>query len=191
MLSCGSKTFDSKEQLLQYMMDEDNGYHYKKSINGIDYTLTYRPTDLLVQQELGSEYTEEQVAELRKKYGKYLYFNLSMSVNGQELLNQKAGDRAQFGAMVNQLAFGMEDKVNLITSKRDTLSLLDYAYPRMYGMGTSTDILLVYDRNEKLWNKENLRFTVADMGFGTGEVAFNLGSKQLMDQPKLKFKDAN
>ncbi len=186
--SCGSKSFDTRKELWAYLKDTDNKYHIVKSINGVQYELTYKPTDLLVAQELGSQsYTEEKVLSTRGKYQKYLYFQLSISANGEEILNQKAGDRAQFGAMVNQLVFKMDEKVNLITQERDTLPLMDYVTPRMYGMGKSTDLLLVYERDQKLLNQEYLQFTLQDIGFGSGEVTFKLNTKNIKSQPTLNF----
>lgn len=185
--ACGTKSFDSKETLLTYLQDTDNGYHFQKSINGIDYSLTYRPTDLLVNQSIGDDIRMKEVTELRKKYTGYLYFNLSMSANGKELLSQNLGSRAEFGAMVNQFAFGMAEKVTLVAQKRDTLPLLDYVYPRMYGMGNSTEMLLVYEKNPKTLKQDYLLLTVKDLGFGSGEVTFKIDTEKINNQPKLNF----
>lgn len=185
--ACGPKSFDSKEDMLAYLRDSENGYHFQKSVNGIDYSLMYRPTDLLVIQSIGDGKNREKVDRLRKKYAGHLYFNLSMSANGKELLGQNLGSRAEFGAMVNQLAFGMADKVSLISQKRDTMALLDYAYPRMYGMGASTDMLLVYEKERVAMQQDHLFFTIRDLGFGTGEVSFRIDTKKIKQQPKLNF----
>lgn len=185
--SCGAKSFDSKEDLLIYLKDTENGYRFQKSVNGIDYSLTYRPTDLLVIQSVDADHREEEIYRLRKRYGNYLYFNLSMSANGKELLGQRIGSRAEFGAMVNQLSFGMSDKLNLIGEKRDTLPLMDFVYPRMYGMGESTDILLVYKSDPKVLEQEYLLLTIKDLGFGTGEVTFKIEANKIKKQPKLNF----
>jgi hypothetical protein len=187
LTSCDSKSFDSKEALWAYIRNGENGYHFTKAINGVEYSLTYKPTDLLVHQELDNVYSNEDVSRLREKYGQYLYFNLSMSANGQELLNQKVGNRNEFGAMVNQLAFGMGDKVNLISQSNDTLQLMDYAYPRMYGMDGRTNILLVYEKNTDALKKDYLRLTLEDMGFGTGEIAIKLPTEKLRNQPYLEL----
>ncbi len=185
-ISCGTKSFDSKDELWTYLMHDDHGYHQEKDVNGIHYAITYKPTDLLVAQELNEEYSIEDIIRLREKYGKYLYFNLSISSNGKELLSQSA-NREEFGAMVNQLAFGMEQKLNLITEKQDTIPLQDYAYPRLYGLGKSTDMLLVYERTSKIITQNFIRLTIQDLGFGTGEVAFKIPTEYIKEQPQLKF----
>lgn len=187
VISSCNKNFDSEEQMNDYIQDEDNEYNYKKTISGVDYVLQYRPTDLLVQQELGDKIDQTQIDKLRQQYHKYLYFNLSMSKNNQELLNSVARDKAKFGQMVNELAFGMEEKVHLYTPKKDTLAMADFIYPRMYGMSNATSIMIVYPRDKKYMNEDYLNFTIEDLGLNTGEIKFKINTKILQDEPQLKF----
>lgn len=184
--SCG-KTFDTVEEMNDYIQDADNGYNYNKTISGVDYVLQYRPTDLLVQQELGDQVDVSQVDKLRQKYNKYLYFNLSMSKNNHELLNGVAQDKAKFGQMVNDLAFGMEEKVHLFTPEKDTLAMADFIYPRMYGMSNATSIMIVYPRDNKFMNQDYLNFVIQDLGFDTGDIKFKVNMQALKKEPQLKF----
>ncbi|NVN18060.1 hypothetical protein GUA46_06890 [Muricauda sp. HICW] len=187
IIACDSKSFDSKDELLAYVRDVENGYHFQKSINGIKYSLIYRPTDLMVSQFINNENSTDDIKKLRKEYSRYHYFNLSMSANGKELLSQNMGSRAEYGAKVNQFSFGMADKVLLTDQKRDTLELLDYVYPRMYGMAAGTEMLLVYESQEKTLQQDYLLFTIQDLGYGTGEVTFKIDTKKIKQQPRLNF----
>lgn len=187
LVSSCTKTFDTQDEMHAYIQDEDNGYHYKKTVMGVDYVLQYRPTDLLVKQELGDQTDALQVENLRKKYGKYLYFNLSMSKNNQELLNGLAHDKAKFGQMVNDLAFGMEEKVHLYTPEKDTLAMTDFIYPRMYGMSDATTIMIVYPREATFLNKDYLNFVIEDLGLETGDIKFKLNTQALQKEPQLQF----
>ncbi|WP_244283451.1 hypothetical protein [Flavobacterium hercynium] len=184
--SC-SNTFDTQEKLNEYLQKENNGYNYKKTVANVDYVLQYRPTDLLVQQELGEDRNPAQIEKLRKRYNQYLYFNLSMSKNNQELLNSVSQDKAKFGQMVNDLAFGMEEKIHLYTPSKDTLSMTDFIYPRMYGMSNATSIMIVYPRDKKYMNEEYLNFVVEDLGLETGDIKFKLNTKALLNEPQLRF----
>nr|WP_299213964.1 hypothetical protein [uncultured Allomuricauda sp.] len=185
--SCNQNKFESEQALWAHVKNDRNGYVHQKTVSDVSYTLTYRPTDVLVKQELGDGYSEKEVDSLRDKYDDYLYFNLSMSANNQELLSNKAGDRNAFGAMVNQLAFGMAEKVHLYSKTKDTIPVADYIYPRMYGMSNSTNILLVYPRDKKLMEKDFFHFTIEDLGFSTGEVHFKVPTLPLKDEPELNF----
>lgn len=186
-ISSCTKTFDTQEEMNNYIQDEDNGYHYKKTVADVDYVLQYRPTDLLVKQELGEDKNPAKVEKFRKQYSQYLYFNLSMSKNNQELLNGVAQDKAKFGQMVNELAFDMEEKLHVYTPNKDTLALADFIYPRMYGMSNSTSIMIVYPRDKKYMDKEYLNFVIEDLGLETGDIKFKLDTKALTNEPKLSF----
>ncbi|WP_291152183.1 hypothetical protein [Flavobacterium sp. UBA7680] len=185
-ISSCNKTFDTPEEMNDFIQNEDNGYHYKKNVADVDYVLQYRPTDLLVKQEL-SDNNNSQIDKLRKQYSKYMYFNLSMSKNNQELLNGVAQDKAKFGQMVNELAFGMEEKLHVYTPTKDTLALADFIYPRMYGMSNSTSIMIVYPRDEKYLKQDYLNFVIEDLGLETGDVKFKLNTKALINEPQLAF----
>ena len=188
--SCNNKTFNNKEDLITYLKNEENGYTQYKSVNGYDFTLMYRPTDLLVQQELADEkVTNHRIKELKDKYSKYLYFNLSMSKNNQELLSTAPKNRNEFGAMVNQLAFGMDEKVHLFTQSKDTLDMVDFIYPRMYGMSRATTIMFVYLKNKEKLKEDYLNFTIEDLGLYTGEVKFKVATDKINNEPELAFKD--
>ena len=158
-----------------------------KSVNGVNYELTYRPTDLLVEQELGQSKDVEKIARLREKYGKYLYFNLSMSINNNELLSTVADNQAKFGHVLRDLTFGMEEKINVYTIDKDTIPMADFVYSRMFGMTKSTSIMIVYPNEKKYLEEEYLNFTVEDLGFDTGEVKFKIKTKAILNQPKLRF----
>jgi hypothetical protein len=187
IISSCSKTFDKQQEMNEYLQDEENGYVYKKTIVGVEYVLQYRPTDALVKQELGDKVDKNQVKKLREKYSKHLYFNLSMAKNNQELLNGVARDKAKFGQMVNELAFGMEEKVHVYTPEKDTLTMTDFIYPRMYGMSNSTSIMIVYPRDEQYMKQDYLNFVIQDLGLDTGDVKFKLNTKALKNEPKLNF----
>lgn len=186
-ISSCTNTFDTQEEINDYIQDENNGYNYKKTVADVDYVLQYRPTDLLVKQELGEDRNPVHIEKLRKQYNKYLYFNLSMAKNNQELLNGVVQDKAKFGQMVNELAFGMEEKLHVYTPSKDTLALTDFIYPRMYGMSNSTSIMVVYPRDEKYMNQEYLNFVIEDLGLNTGDIKFKLNTKALINEPQLRF----
>ncbi len=185
--SCTQKTFNNEVTLLEFIKEDTNGYTQHKTVNGVDYTLTYRPTDLLVKQELGDNINKKEIKALRDKYNKYLYFNLSMSQNNQELLSTAPKNRNEFGQMVNQLAFGMNEKVHVYTPSKDTLDMADFIYPRMYGMSRATTIMFVYLRDKEQLKEEHLNFTIEDLGLYTGEVKFKIPMDKITNEPQLKL----
>lgn len=187
LVGCQSKKFQTEEDLWDYVRNPENKLLYTKDIGNVNYQLTYRPTDILVKQELDGSAGMEELDSLRKKYAKYFYFNLSMSLNDQEILNGQVANRNTFATMLKELSFGMGSKVYLISQKRDTVPLSDYIYPRMYGMGGNTNLLLVYPREEKLLEGEYFHFRIQDFGLGTGEIGFKIPTEPFKKEPKLEF----
>jgi hypothetical protein len=187
LFSCSTKVFDTSEELWSYLKDKDNGYLQEKNINGYNFSLLYKPTDLLVIQELEEHPTPEKIKALKVKYKKQLYFTLSMSRNEKELLSTTPKNRQEFGAMVNQLSFGMRNKVHLFTQSKDTIELLDYNYPRMYGMSQATTMLFVYPRDKKYLKEATLNFSIEDLGTYTGEVKFKIAADKINNEPSLKL----
>lgn len=184
--SCNQKTFNSKEELLQYLQNEENGYIQKKTVNGVDFSLMYKPTDLLVSQMLLSK-NINNIDSLRKKHSDYLYFNLSISKNNQEILNVVPKNRNEYGYMVTQLSFGLGEKVHLYTNNRDTIQIAEYVYPRMYGMGKYTSVLFVFPKVLEVKEAKEIIFTLEDLGFNTGEVKFKLSIQKIIEQPRLSL----
>ncbi|MCD8518783.1 MAG: hypothetical protein LRY32_04055 [Flavobacterium sp.] len=185
--SCGNKSFDTAEEISAYISDEENGYCFQKEVNGVNYSLKYKPTDLMVQQELLDQKDTNHILKLKNKYKDNLYFTLSMSSNGKELLNDVVGDKYKFELLLNDLVFKLKDKVYLHT-KKDTLEIIDVVYPRLYGMSKSTTVLIVYPRNNDFLRNEIINFTIDDLGFNTGEVKFKIETKYIINEPQLNFR---
>lgn len=191
ILGCNTKTFNNDSELLAHLKNVNNGFTQQKSVNGISYTLMYRPTDLLVAQELGDSISADinqiRSKALREKYDKYMYFNLSISKNNRELLSAAPKNRNEFGGMVNQLVFGMKNKVHLYTSDKDTLDMVDFVYPRMYGMSKATTIMFVYPREREKLKGGYINFAIEDLGLYTGEVKFKIDLEKIINEPTLSL----
>ena len=89
--------------------------------------------------------------------------------------------------MVNQLVFGMHEKIHLLTQQNDTIELVDYVYPRMYGMSKTTSMMFVYPREKQKLDTKKLQFTIEDLGLQTGEVKFTIDTDKIINEPNLKF----
>ncbi|WP_418501219.1 hypothetical protein [Flagellimonas sp.] len=188
-LGCAKSSFDQPQKLWDYLKDPRNDYHFVKKVRAVEYTLTYRPTDLMVSQELNEGASMGAVDSIRRKYGPYMYFDLGISIDGQEVLNRKVYDKQIFGELVGQLSFGMADKIHLITKNRDTIELMDFAYPRLYGLSKNTKILLVFQREDKILVHDYFLLAIKDLGFETGEVTFKVDTDKIIKEPKLIFND--
>lgn len=178
----------TEQELIDYIKSPDNGVLIEKKVGSLNYKVYYRPSDMLVNQELKAHNiaTDSLINHYKNIYDKNLYFIVSISQNNQEVLNNLAGNKQHFGSMVNQLAFGMDQKVTLLTSQKDTLQLKDYIYPRTYGVGNSTDIMFVFE-NKDINQAEWIQMVIEDFGLQTGDARFKFLTKDIRKTPSLKF----
>jgi len=147
-VGCRQKEFTSVDELSKFVADPKHGFVQEVEINNMKVRVAYRPTDLLVAQELGqSAVAVQAIEQSRKKYGQYYYFILSLSANNAEALTPSNGD-GQYGELVQTLSFRMHDFVNLTTSASDTIPVGDFMLNRTYGLSQSTDVLFVFNRQK-------------------------------------------
>ena len=175
--SACNKTLTPKE-LISYVNNPDNGLVHEKEINGIKLKLAYKPHQLLAFQEIMAidSLTKVKEREITKRYNQQHYFVLSISQGGKEILSS-AADRQRFSQLVSQFAFGMGQKITLTTAENDTLTLLDFHYPRMYGMAPSTDILFVFEKEKQ--KTKSLIFYIDEFGLRTGNTRFKIHTQDI------------
>ena len=185
-VACSVSEFDSPEALNAYIQSPGNNLTKSVEANGYDIRVTYRPTDLLVYQELeGQTFDSSKVSALRRKYGQYYYFILSLSKDSKEALSVGQG-MGQYSELVQTLSFRMQNYVSLTTSSSDTIPLADFMLNRTYGLSRSTEMLLAFDG--KNTDGENwLQFNLADFGLGTRSRCFKFFKKDLDRVPHINF----
>ena len=131
----------SKEDLLKYINESKNGLVKEQEINGVKINLAYRPSSLLVQQELetGQKKDSLLLPQLQKKYGTQYYFMLSYSKHGKEVIRQ-LGSFGRYSDMLQVMAFQMHQYINVTTEKKDTVPLADYQFEQTYGMSAGNNL---------------------------------------------------
>ncbi len=190
ILSACNKSLSYKD-FIKYVNDPSNGLSHSKTINGLTCKTVYRPSEMLVWQELGGEKVDKNIIEgLQNKYNQQLYFKLSYSYNSKDLLSQ-ATSKKVFGGLVQTLSFSMHNYVSLITNTKDTLQLIDCHYLRLYELANNTEMLLVFDK-EKIKNKkvEWLRLDLDDLGFGIGQLSYKFSTNSINKIPELKYTES-
>jgi len=184
--SCNKPQYLSEEQLKAYVIDPDHGLSEKNEVNEVVTTVTYRPTDLLVAQELRSASpTVKEIERIRGKYNKYAYFVLNISNRDRDVLTGLS-DYDRFSRQLNTFAFGMAEFVNLTTPQKDTIPVADYIFPRTYGAGKSTAMLFAFN-NEQFKNREWIQLNLKEMGLGTGDQSFRFRVADLQEVPEIDF----
>lgn len=173
-ISCNKNAEIVKKELVDYVKNEDNGLSQTIEVNGVKINLAYRPTDLMVYQEMSVNNEQKKVNKdsIRNKYKNHLYFILSYSRDNKELLSTIATSREEFNNVQNILTFDMRKRICLLNQDKDTIPLIDYNFPRTYGMARANTLLFVFKKDEVFEQSDELIFNVKDIGIGTGDVKF-------------------
>ncbi|TRX51859.1 hypothetical protein FNH22_23175 [Fulvivirga sp. M361] len=191
VMACTTPAYLDKEALQNYVQDVDHGVSITKEWNDVKISVINRPTGLLLAQELdaGKEISYESLQKLQEKYGHHYYFVIGFSRGNKELLYNTGASYDAFSQQLQTLAFRMPDYLTMTTSTADTIPVADFAFPRTYGMGGSTQLMVVFDKNKakgKKWVQVNLN----EFGFGLGNQRFRFNVKDLEKVPELKIENS-
>jgi hypothetical protein len=186
LISCSPKEL-SHDKLNAYLQDESNGLKQVQTVGSFTYSLTYRPTDILVWQELSDKKNVQDsiVGKLKKKYQDYNYYLLSISADSKDVLNSASPNMQVFSQNLQTLSFRMAEYTYAVTEKKDTIPLADFYFPRLYGMGGSTQVLLAYNKNNEPGTYTDIY--VDDIGLGTGRQVFRFKKEDIEKTPKLNY----
>lgn len=167
------------------MQEPANGLSQEKSLGSHQLRLWYKPTDLLVAQELRSRPEKDSLAvqEARGKYGRYAYFVLDISSADGNPLYQ---DMGQFSERLQTLAYRMDQYAFLTTSEQDTIPVADYNFPRLYTHSPSVSLLFAFEK-DKIQQADWVDFHLNEMGLGLGKQALRLQTENIHATPQIKF----
>lgn len=180
-ISCTKKELNDKEYSI-YLQDEDHGLIKSDSIDGVLYSISYRPTDLMVQQSLQNAQRDALVIDsLKKVYSGYQYFLLNISSEESDVLSYT--DRQDFSRVLQDISFHMQDMVYALEDDKDTIYLMDFNTPRFYGVAKATTILLAFKQEKKT----SEYFTIHLKGLFGGQLNFKFRNEDLTDVPRMKF----
>jgi hypothetical protein len=173
-----------KQELEQFITNSDNGYKKTFDAKGLKISLTYRPTDLLVLQELGlNDFRNDPLIEAaRQKYDQYYYFILSISVNNHDLSDLPELTQSNF---LETVSYRMHDVSYLTTAPADTVPLADFMYQRSFGITSSTDIMLAFERAQCV-ETDSVFVHIKEFGLGCGDQTFSF-QKSLLDNIPVSY----
>lgn len=185
---CIRSEFSSEKELADFIHDPDNGLEKVEEGGGVKITVTYKPADLMVAQELKSRSGRApDVSSYYKKYDPYYYFLVSLSNNNREVLNTLNGMET-YSDLVETMSFRMNDYVTLTTNASDTIPVADFILNRTFNMSKSTDLLFVFSK-EKSEGKQWVQFNLNEFGLNIGNHRFRFLKKDLDSVPCINFND--
>jgi hypothetical protein len=183
LTSCNTQSV-SHQSLMTYVNDESNGLLKIIEHSDSKVKLCYTPHDLILAQEVkGSDYTESQIDSIRNKLAELDYFKLSLSQNGEDIINQYASNPTIFNKAVEYLSYNISKDLKLIHN-HDTLNVLDVMYSSGFGLNKSSEVLMVFESS--LSKKQgDVQILFNDEFFRTGLNQFEFKIDAIKSVPTL------
>ncbi|MEM9341035.1 MAG: hypothetical protein AAGA66_20045 [Bacteroidota bacterium] len=180
-----NREFADQQALSAYLYSHD-AYHQEADVGATKLAVTYRPTDLILAKEITPRTTPEALAEKRQEYRKYVYFQLALTYNEKEWLQQQVNNPV-YGDLVRTLSFRMGQYIDLITPS-DTIPPVSVYHDRMYGLSKATQLLLAFPRSD-LPDQAPLQLIINEFGGSLGRQEFVFQAKDLLNEPFISFKN--
>ena len=171
------------------MADPANGLIQTQEKDGITITCAYRPTPLLVLQDLAGASEPETTTSrdsLGRAYAGKTYCVLSFSRNGSEIENAFVTDPPAYQQVLTYLNTGMAADAYLATSSQDSVPALASMYLRQYGNTGRSTVLLVFNTS-KLQPEAGFHLTVQAQRLGLGTLRFPFTAHALAALPALQM----
>ncbi|PJJ59575.1 hypothetical protein [Hymenobacter chitinivorans] len=172
-----------------YLLDPEHGLTQQTTAGAATVTCTYRPTELLVAQELHSSElpaTTQVLDSLRRAYAGKTYIALDLSLGGTEIENQFVNDKTRFTQAVTYLNTGIAADVLLTGPGQQPVAAVAASYPRQYGNTGRSSLLLVFDTHT--WDiRQGFELTFRDQYFGLGSPRFVFKADDVAALPVLKY----
>ncbi len=188
LFSSCKQSLVTEDQLKKYVLDEDHGVRKVVHSGELKVDAVLRPTDLLVLQELrGNAKDTAALTRLQRKYAGQYYFILNISRDGREVVTPGQLSYDHFSDVLQNVSFRMGEFVNMTTAKQDTIPLMDFMFNRTFGMGSGSEVLLVFDK-KKIRDADWLQINLSELGLGLGLQNFRFRRSDLVEVPHLDFK---
>lgn len=174
-------------QYRAYLAEPAHGLTQLRGVNGTVLTCTYRPTDLLVLQDLASasRCTPAIHDSLARAYAGKIYCALTLARDSAEIENQFVNDPAAYQQALAYLNTGLAADTYLSTgTAHDSAGALSSLYVRDFGATGRSTVLFVFDTHQ-LSIAGGFAVTFHDQRFGLGTQRFAFTARDLAAVPTL------
>jgi len=171
-----------------YLADPAHGLTHTAEANGATITCTYRPTELLVQQDLASIPAVSPATRdsLARAYAGKTYCTLTLARNGSEIENQFVNDPAAYQQALTYLNTGIAADTFLATTPHDSVPAAASMYVRQYGTTGHSMLLLIFDTHQ-LTPQQGFHLTLRGERLGLGTLRFPFAGRDLAALPALQL----
>ena len=170
-----------------YLNDPSHGLTQTREVNGTTITCSYRPTDLLVLQDLAqlppTRLTSATRDSLRRTYAGKTYCSLALSRNNAEVEAALVTDPPAYQRALSYLNTGIAADTFLATGQ-DSVPALASMYLRQYGTTGHSTVLLVFATPQPI-QEQGFHLTWRGHQLNAGSQRFFFNAADLAAVPPL------
>lgn len=183
LVSCKKQQPATISEYRYWFSEPANGYVQQRDINGIIYSIQYRPVELQIMNEVHEDqiYNDTQVHDLIASYGNGLCFLLE--VKPSENIRETPTSNNPFNVYSRPeyysiLSESVPGALKLITNQ-DTLSPTLFHLEREYELANKIRFLFTFPGNKSL-KKQKILVIYDDNVFGAGRIRFRFDLNKLI-----------
>ena len=168
---------------ISWVENPGNGLAASKEIDGIIYSVQYKPLQYEVLLQEKRMLTQEEMIREMDSLSDMQYYTFRMqTVNGADLHRYGISEDHEYYSRLEYFSLGMQNDVSLIDGK-DTLPCLMFHYERTYGIDPRACFVLAFDAGSRNPGKKTLMYN--DRVFGAGPVMLSIDAASIEEIPQL------
>ena len=177
---------ETVEQQVAFIQRPEHGLHKKQECEVNTVELSYKPTQQLVMQEMGTTVDPVLCDSLKRNYDKYMYFIMTVTPAAGHKLYEPLESMQQYYDLVQTLAFRMNEYVSAKVGDKRVYSKATY-FDQLYGITNSLSCMIVFDRAE-LQEETSFSISIKEFGLRTGICAFEFSNDDINNCPIIEKK---
>ena len=180
--SCSSVL--EREDYVNFILNPDNGLIKKQTVENIEISVMYEPTDFIIQREFDLLDDETLISERKKELEDYLHFQFRLKLEkGGNILAFNQDEKYNESTRVSHFSFNSKNDFKIV-SEMDTVACQIAHYSRNYNLSPTIDLSIVFDR---LPTDQDWQFIYKDAQYGIGTTKFLFSKSDLQTIPTLKL----
>lgn len=186
--SCSQSEGGDEKEIREYVLNPANGLHHTLRVNQTLISLSYKPIDLFLAQDLKRFHTLRQhvVDSLRSLYSGNLYFALDLSINGREIESQFLTNKLAYDQVLQYLNHDIGKQISVTVDNLKNLPISGHVFVRMYGSKSKTHLVIAIKRNEIITSSK-FEVIIDDTVLGIGKHIFSFKTNDIINTPSLEF----
>lgn len=201
IFTSGSKQPEYKEPMdyAAWVQDTLNGLFVDRIVDGVGYSVQYKPISYVMLQDLGLEGVKKhKMDSLYSNYSGYQYITLKIKnlSSNKELLKFRVSSEQEYQNRIYYCSFNIPQDIILV-SGNDTLTCVTHLFERVYGIAPEATFLFAFDmpeeerialKTKKDFNYEDKTIILRDRLFQNGIIKFTISKEALNNMPELQVK---